>query len=269
MELAPLIPAYRADEGELQINTDLAEASALGLEKMFNLFFGYYHYPRVLLRINSNGGQLVALHHILQVVERWRQEGREIRTEATFRAASAAALLLSLGEVASRRVQRHTALLYHTIRIGGSDRQITAGSADHLASLLQSRDQMLLRQLAAHVAAGFGGPLALAVEGRARCELLLLNRASLAEALDGHVPRSAPKWLRVSCAMHRECQERHSTAPYLKALTRRFEQDMAMDLREAYALGLIDSIVGVPELVPRATTLAPVTVENRSLKLAA
>lgn len=266
MELAPMALAYHADEGELQINTDISEASALGVERALDLFFGYYHYPSALLRINSNGGQLAALNYMIQTVERWRKEGRRIQTEATFRAASAAALLLSLGEVGSRGTQRHTALLYHHTRVGGGAGAITAGGADHLAAMLQSKDRRLVTRLADHVAAGFGGPAALAAEGRARCELLQVRHASINEALEGQASRSMPKWLRSVAAMYRECEARSSTAAHIKALARRFEQDTSMDLREAYALGLIDGIVGVPDLKPKAAAMVPVAVETRPLK---
>jgi ATP-dependent protease ClpP protease subunit len=268
MELGSMILAYRDDEGELQINTDIDEASALVLEKALDLFFAYYRYPRACLSINSNGGLTVALEHMLGIIERWRRVGREIRTVATFRAGSAAALLLSMGEVGSRQVHRHTTLLYHHGRIVGGDSQITAGRAGHLATVLQSGDHRLIKRLANHVASGFGGATALAVEGRARCDLLMHLQSKLngshQEASNGPGVRTKARGLRTVTAMYKACQERDSIAPYATALSRRFEQDTSMEPHEAYVLGLIDGVIDVPDLVPRAASLKPHAHGNNS-----
>ena len=254
MELNSMTLAYRENEGEVQINTDIDEASALGLEKALDLFFAYYRYPRACLSINSNGGQSVALEHILGIIERWRQVGREIRTEATFRAGSAAALLLSMGEVGSRQVHRHTMLLYHHGRIVGGDSQITAGRAGHLATVLQSGDHRLMKRLANHVASGFGGATALAVEGRARCDLLMHLQSKLNGSHPGSVKRAGcPNHGERASHGHCDVQSmpgRDSIAPYATALSRRFEQDTSMEPHEAYVLGLIDGVVDVPTWCP-------------------
>ena len=104
MEADSIAVSYGPDSAELTLNAEINEPSALALESALIIFFRYYQYPAVLLRINSNGGELVALHHILKSLESWRAAGCQILTEASFRAGSAATVLLSLGDVGSRRV---------------------------------------------------------------------------------------------------------------------------------------------------------------------
>ena len=104
MEPGSIAVLYGPDHAELTLNAEITEPSALALESALGSLFRYYQYPAVVLRINYNGGELIALHHILKSLESWRAAGRQILTEASFRAGSAAAVLLSLGDVGSRRV---------------------------------------------------------------------------------------------------------------------------------------------------------------------
>lgn len=259
MNILPLELSHRPNEGQLEINAEIGEALALGIEKGLNQLFEYYQYDRVLLRINSPGGQLVGLAHILQSIEHWRRQGKKIRTEATFLAGSAGALLLSLGEVAkdegmSRTVQRHTTLLYHHCRINGASSAITAGSAEQIAVRLNRTDLGLIKNLVAHVTNGFCGAKTHSEEGMARCERMRQHADAVAESLSTEPTNSRTKWLTVVSGVFKECAERDNSTAYRRYLERRLTLDTPMDIREAYCLTLIDSVYMSPLFVPTART---------------
>ncbi|RFO96680.1 hypothetical protein DIC66_11715 [Rhodoferax lacus] len=259
MELTPLVPAYGAQDGTLEINTDISEASAIEIEKHLERLFGYYHYEQVTLKINSPGGAVIGLEHILECVERWRTAGRSVQTLAMFRAASAAAMLMALGEVGSRTAHRNTSLLYHHARVGSNAYTLTSGVADKLAAVLKVVDQGLVQRLVNHCNQGFGGGLGLAVEGAVRCQMLHTQGLEIAQDLGVSEERRPLKWLKPVVRMWADCQARQTLAPYTKHLSTRMEEDASMDLREAWALGLLDRVKGVPRLEAR---LAVVPVQT-------
>ena len=251
MNVLPLTLSYQEFEGRIDISGEFTEALALGIEQALAKLFGYYQYERVVLRINSPGGQLMGLTHIVQCVEYWRSQGREIHTEASFQAASAAALLLVLGEVGSRTVQRYTTVLFHHTRIGGSSSAITAGSANQIASILRRTDHGLLRRVVTHVVNGLGSVKAHRDEGLTRCEVLRQHEDLLATEFDTPTVGRIPKWLTAISATYRECELKNTTVAYQRYLEKRMELDTPMDIREAYALNLIDCVHGVPQFTPR------------------
>ena len=264
MELAPLVPAYGEQEGTLEVNTDICEASAIEIEKQLDLFFSYYHYERVTLKLNSPGGAVVGLEHILECIDGWRARGRVVQTLAMFRASSAAALLMSMGEVGSRTAHRNSTLLFHHARVGSTSYTLTSGAADKLASALKIVDQGMTQRLVTHCNMGFGGGNGLANEGTRRCQLLRLQGAEIAHDLRVMEPRRPLKWLSPLLHMWADCQSRNSLAPYTKHLVERFEEDSSMDLREAWALGLLDRVKGVARLEARlALVCTPAPVVQR------
>lgn len=263
MELAPLVPAYGEQEGSLEINTEISEASAIEIEKYLDRFFGYYHYERVTLKLNSPGGALVGLEHILECIERWRARGREVHVLVMFRAFSAAALLLGLGEVGSRTAHRNSSVLYHHARVGGTQYALTSGAAGHLASVLKIVDQGLLQRLVAHCSKGFEGDSALAQEGANRCQVLRDQGPEIAREMGVVEQRRPLKWLMPVARMWADCTTRNSLTPYTKHLVERFEEDSGMDLREAWALGLLDRVKGVSRLDTRNAPEAKSAIAKR------
>ena len=257
MDLTPLVSTYGAQQGSLEINTDISEASAIEIEKHLERLFGYYHYEQVTLKINSPGGAIVGLEHILECVQRWRDAGRSVQTLAMFRAASAAAMLMSLGEVGSRTAHRNTSLLYHHARVGSTAYTLTSGVADKLAAVLKVVDQGLVQRLVAHCNSGFGGGLGLANEGAARCQMLLTQGQEIAQDLGVSEERRPLKWLKAVTRMWADCQARQSLAPCTRLLSARLEEDSGMDLREAWALGLLDRVKGVARLEARLPMASP------------
>lgn len=244
-----------------EINEEMALALQIGLEK----FFDYYQYERVTVSINSPGGLVNALRHIIECIQDRRTRGHKISTEGTFCTASAAALLLTFGEIGDRIVRRHTNVLFHHSRVGAASSAITAGGATHLASILKSCDQGMLKLAVNHIIYGFGGIDGHQREGLARCNLLSTEAYSIANRLGIQPQVKVPIWLKSVRTMYRDGLEKKGVAAYIRCLERRFEQDTAMDLREAYALNLLDKIHDVPEL--RYLTMAGGTTITENIPM--
>lgn len=236
------------DIGIIDVDSEITERLAISVEVALAKLFGYYKYERIILRISSPGGLLGALRHILEYIQNWRLKGHLVETEVTFCAASAAAVLLSFGDVGSRTAHRHTSVLYHHSRVGGTASVITASGANYLASLLASTDQNLLLRLITHVVKGSGGIRAFSIQGSARCELLSVHSEDISMALELPAGVKRPQWFKPILHMYRGIGEKLNHDAYRQYLAKRMESDTPMDLREAYALCLIDRVHGVPAL---------------------
>jgi ATP-dependent protease ClpP protease subunit len=248
MKNAPVSIILRDDIGIINVECEITEGLATTVEAGLEKLFGYYKYERIILRISSPGGLLSALRHILQYIQKWRVNGHTVETEVTFTGASAAAMLLSFGEFGLRTAHRHTTLLYHHSRVGGTTSSITATGANQLASILTSTDQSMLLGLVHHIVNGSGGIRGLCSQGSARCALLSNQGVAIALALELCSEKKPPPWLKVISGMYREVGENSNQRAYLRYLAKRMETDTRMDLREAYALCLIDNVHCVPDL---------------------
>ena len=229
------------------------------MEKTLNQLFGYFAYEQVVVRINSPGGDLGALSHILQSFEDWRGQGRVVHTQATFTAASAGAMLLALGHVGSRLVQRHTTVLFHQSRISQSLPAVTAETATRIAAVLRRSDQGLLNKVVLHVTSALGGVQALCEEGMARCTLLHSDAGEIVMALGNEPTIRTAKWLTAASSMYRECSRKDSWAPFHRHLAKRLAQDVSMPISEAFALNLIDQVWGLPQYGLRRAQHSPTT----------
>ena len=103
-------------------------------------------FSEVQLRIASPGGHLSALKYFAESLRGLQADGLTIATHAITRVGSAAAVMLSLGDV--RTAHRKSLLLYHTGRVPGVDGTITARSAESLATALHTADDEIVSLLA-------------------------------------------------------------------------------------------------------------------------
>ena len=107
-----------------------------------NLFFS-----EVQLRIASPGGHLSALRYFAESIHKLQSDGLILATHAITQVGSAAAVMLSLGDV--RTAHRKALLLYHTGRVPGIDGTITAQGAESIAAALTSADEEIISLLVA------------------------------------------------------------------------------------------------------------------------
>lgn len=237
--------------GTLLLNGVIDHDVAFEFEAGLDLLCDYYQFEQVRLEINSGGGQVAALDQMLASVQRWRRAGRQVATRARFRAGSAAATLLAMGDVGTRCVSSSTILLFHPTRIEGGDATITAHAATSLGALLQGVDLLHLGRLTEHQLRGFGGWHALATEGAARCQQLEKESSGRRSSRLG---RGLPteligrQSLGAAARVFAQCLARHSIEPYQRMLSRRFAEDRRMPPSEAWALCLVDGIAERPDL---------------------
>ena len=124
-----------------EITNDLV----LDLCDSLNEVFNTYNWSQVELKIASSGGSLHALHYFVDAMVNHRALAATITTRALTHAASAAAVLVSLGD--QRLASRTSLLQYHTGRIRVSSADVTADGAAVMKDVLDSADEGLIRSL--------------------------------------------------------------------------------------------------------------------------
>lgn len=128
-----------------EINTE----SVLELNQQIDLAIDYYHSKVIQLFINSPGGEISSLQLFLQKREVLKQRGIVLKTHAISEVASAAAMILSCGDIGHRTASAHAKILYHTSRAMGNFALTSALSKKYLEELSET-DQQLLKMLMAH-----------------------------------------------------------------------------------------------------------------------
>ena len=135
---------HRADRAVVQFSGELTHEAAVDLVDTVDMLVRVYFYPLVELDITSPGGASSALEHYLDAQRRWAARGVRLRTRVVERAASAAALMLSLGD--ERIAERGASLVYHLFRIP-SDIPVTASAAARMFADLTRLDEQYLAWL--------------------------------------------------------------------------------------------------------------------------
>ncbi len=120
-------------------------------------FINHYYYTHIVLEIDSNGGELQSLLHYIQKLKWWRKAGVRIETVALTQCASAAALMLSLGDIGHRYAMPRSKILYHNARVYASNQvPLTSGSLEKLRISLSRADAEMLVELLHHLYPGLG-----------------------------------------------------------------------------------------------------------------
>ncbi len=114
-----------------------------------DLAITYYFFDRIKIEINSPGGELKALQIFIAKLKDWRSRGVVIETHAMSNVASAAAVMLSLGNVGYRTAMVDAEVLYHNVRVMGQ-MVITSEKAKQLNDDLTKIDQKILNSLMEH-----------------------------------------------------------------------------------------------------------------------
>jgi ATP-dependent protease ClpP protease subunit len=225
--------------------------TVLQVQDLLDLATGYYQHEHVTLRLNSPGGQANCLAYLLGHIERLRDGGIAIDTSGEITVASAAAVLLAMGTVGQRTVQPCTELLFHDARVNGAGEQTQKTSAQIAARLSQLTLQVV-RTIAGHVERGSGGVQPAAEEGLARLGVMAAAKMELERRLPTAAACFPARVQAAIDAMWRKCLREGSTQPYVQFLGRRFAADAPMDLREAYALLLVDRVAMCEVFAPRS-----------------
>ena len=104
MESRGIVSFYAADAVRLRFKGTVDMDSVLALCDEIDLAISYYQYPQVVVELESPGGDLRALDHYTSRLTGWRQKyDLRVATLGLGNVASAAAVMLSLGDVGSRQ----------------------------------------------------------------------------------------------------------------------------------------------------------------------
>ena len=135
---------YRHDRLVVPFDGALTWDSALELVAAVDARLEHYHYRRVEVVVTSPGGLVAALEHIVRAFARWRAGGVEVRTRVVATAASAAAVVVSLGD--ARSAAPGARLLYHLTRVPDAG-TITARASAELHGELSRTDARIVSRL--------------------------------------------------------------------------------------------------------------------------
>ena len=236
----------------------ICQAGAIALERHFHSLFDYYQYTRVDLRLESPGGSIEALHYILRQMAWYQQRGKDVAVHSTFTCASAAAILLAMGQFGHRTVDRSTNLLFHSARVQPNGHGMTAVASTNLSQALIGVDRHLVDVLIDRLVIQAGGEDSLARLVLDRCHKLDEIWGDVASKLNCLYPevesKRRPDWFKALSKLAINSAERGRFALELKKhLYKRMQYDVRMDLREAFCTCLIDEIIGVLDDCVRVT----------------
>ena len=135
---------HRRGRAVVKVTSAVTDELAVELVSCIRRLRDECFHDRVELEIASNGGSVAALGYFLDALDGFRAGGMEFVTRALTSAASAAAVLVALGD---RREASGGALLrFHAVRTSGVD-EVTAQTAGALQGMLETADDRLMRRL--------------------------------------------------------------------------------------------------------------------------
>ena len=170
---------HRGDRLVVPFEGELTWPRATAFVDAVDAHIEHYHYRRIELVVASPGGVVAALEHIVRALSRWRARGVEVRTRVVASAASAAAVLVSLGD--ERIAAPGAKLLYHLARVPDAG-AVTARASAELHGELTRADARIVGHLVERALAA-RGPVAHRAEP---CDREALER--VVGALAGHAP---------------------------------------------------------------------------------
>ena len=104
-----------------------------------------YFYRQVDLWIASPGGDVVALEYFIEAILHWKQQDLMVTTRALTSCASAAAIMLSLGD--HREASSSSVLIYHYSRTSGQHGPMTSEDVEEMGLKLKNVDKNMLKRL--------------------------------------------------------------------------------------------------------------------------
>ena len=247
--------AVNLDGFEIDFSTEVDMASIKSMSQLLDMAFDYYKFNEVNLKINSPGGQGYAMNEALKAFDIWRRQGKSVNVSAGHCCASAAAILLAHGAWGHRTVEPTSEILFHFGRMQIQNINLTRERATSFAQKLALVDRQMVSHLVSILCKGAGDEEALRQEISARCEALTRNwdkvHADLC-ALNIFAVNNRGPWLKTlatASSAVRFSSTVNLSGKFSDWLTRHlnklFEDENLFDLKQAYALCLIDCIQGV------------------------
>ena len=110
----------------------------------------HYYYDRVIIEIDSGGGEAKSLQYFVSKLDSWHASGLAIETRALTHCCSAGAYMLSFGDIGQRSALPDTMLLYHNARISAGNSALTVNRLDSLRWDISVTDSNLLVKFLRH-----------------------------------------------------------------------------------------------------------------------
>ena len=218
-----------ADCSTHKLMSDVTPESIIKLCDDIDQAVKYYKYRHVKIEICSPGGAILALQHYIFKLGEWRKLGVTIETVAIMSVASAAAMILSLGDVGHRSAYPVAKLLYHNSLIPSS----SGGHKEHftqIASELEYIDDYLQGHLVKHIWADDNDCVPEGIDLPA-----LRERELNGKKMNHYLPTLG--------TMSEYELEKPSREHYKTVLGELFEKDMPIGPEDAKLLGLIDRVM--------------------------
>jgi ATP-dependent protease ClpP protease subunit len=153
MQGSSVLGRYYEDRYVVTLIGSIHDESILNLCIEINEAVNYYYYTLIEIEIASQGGEVSALEYLLDHLQEWRQSRKvQFATKALTTAASAAAIILSMGDPGLRRAHSSSSLLYHEIRIVNQGTTVMdLGALKRAEKQLQRVNENLVARLTEHV----------------------------------------------------------------------------------------------------------------------
>jgi len=142
---------YEKDRAVIRFSGDVVVERILDLCDEIDCAVEDYFYKRVLIRIDSPGGEAKSLLCFINHLKKWRSKGVTIGTQALTSCCSAAAYMLSLGDLGHRSAMPDSLLLYHNARISAANAALTDDRLDVIQWELKTTDGQLITHLLRHL----------------------------------------------------------------------------------------------------------------------
>lgn len=199
----------------------------------------YYGYGVVEIKVESPGGNGRPLKYLLDRIDAYREAGVRFRTSVLTNAASAAAILVALGD--ERIAAPGASLLFHGSRVYRRG-QLSARDCSELGSALARSDDEFVHRL---VKRALAGSLTPSEHGAKRADRQVLEGLCLGAPPDPH--DTAPARLQtLASALGQTVDEavaEHDGAALAHLYKRLFEFDRPISPALARTLGLLDQVV--------------------------
>ena len=217
---------------------------------VIRLGFDYYKYPQVILVMNSPGGETRAMKSLLEEMESLPKKNRQLTIVAGNLCASAGAMVLAHGVWGTRIASCETVLLFHSPSAHlRAEQAINREAGERLVRVLSASGSNSMNQLVVHIARQAGGIDALLLHMRQRLDEVTQHWNTMSNKLYEFVEKKNDKptavLQRLGSQLVRWSKLKNESLKIEKLidmLTQRFDLDTSMDLREAYALCLIDKV---------------------------
>lgn len=142
---------YEPDRAKILFASPVTDSSILWVCDEIETALNYYHYSEIELQIDSPGGSVAYLEYYLARLQEWRRRPSfRLSTTALTQAASAAGVMLCLGDIGRRRAYAGAKILLHDVRIEETI-VMDKGKMGAIREVLEAADTRLVKFMARHI----------------------------------------------------------------------------------------------------------------------